>query len=158
GFPFGSTLGKSITVSTTTVSRLEKEKGVPAVVQVNGGMHPGNSGGPVTNGQGEVVGVAVAGIKGTTIHFPIAADSVHETINGRVWGIGVQPVNVGGQVKLGVMVGVVDPFKKIKQTSLEFWVGAEGPARDASAQPPAAQPGDSARQTVMLDAQSQCQV
>jgi hypothetical protein len=40
--------GQNITVSRTSVSSLHKDKGGAVTkVQVNGGMHPGNSGGPV---------------------------------------------------------------------------------------------------------------
>ena len=39
-------------------------------------MHPGNSGGPVTDGKGQVVGVAVSGIRGTQLHFAIPGEAV----------------------------------------------------------------------------------
>jgi S1-C subfamily serine protease len=47
-------------------------------------MHPGNSGGPVVDAAGKLVGVAVSGIKGTAIHFAIPADRIHIFHNGRV--------------------------------------------------------------------------
>src|SRR5947208_1604732 len=67
GFPFGESLGKNITVSTTSVSSLRKnEFDRVSKIQVNGGMNPGNSGGPVIDATGRVVGVAVSGILGTS--------------------------------------------------------------------------------------------
>src|SRR5579875_264396 len=77
GFPFGAQLGKNITVSTSSISALRRgDDGVLKQVQVNGGMNPGNSGGPVTDARGAVIGVSVAGISGTQINFAIPADFI----------------------------------------------------------------------------------
>lgn len=77
GFPFGAQLGKNITVSASTVGALRRgQGGVLKQVQVNGGMHPGNSGGPVTDSRGAVVGVSVAGIDGTQINFAVPGDFI----------------------------------------------------------------------------------
>jgi S1-C subfamily serine protease len=79
GYPFGEQLGTEITVSETSVSSLRKDMatGRLSMVQVRGGMNPGNSGGPVVDVKGNVVGVAVAGIQGTDINFAIPGDVVH---------------------------------------------------------------------------------
>jgi S1-C subfamily serine protease len=84
GYPLGDIAGREITVSTTTVSSLRRENGVLTAVQVNGGMHPGNSGGPLTDKGGQVVGVAVAGIRGTNIHFAIPADQVDQFVRDQI--------------------------------------------------------------------------
>jgi S1-C subfamily serine protease len=77
GFPFGAQLGKNITISTSSISSLRRGgDGVLKQVQVNGGMNPGNSGGPVTDARGAVIGVSVAGISGTQINFAIPADFI----------------------------------------------------------------------------------
>jgi predicted Zn finger-like uncharacterized protein len=77
GFPFGAQLGKNITVSTSSISSLRRgDGGALKQVQVNGGMNPGNSGGPVTDARGVVVGVSVAGISGTQINFAIPANFI----------------------------------------------------------------------------------
>ncbi len=80
GFPFGTQLGKDITVSASSVGALRRERGVLKQVQVNGGMHPGNSGGPVTDARGVVVGVSVAGISGTQINFAVPADFIRPLV------------------------------------------------------------------------------
>ncbi len=74
GFPLGEKLGLNISVNKTTVSSLRKEKCVVELVQVADGMTHGNSGGPVANTRGEVIGVVVAGIEGTPINFAIPGD------------------------------------------------------------------------------------
>jgi S1-C subfamily serine protease len=80
GYPFGEQLGTEITVSETSVSSLRKDPatGKLSAVQVKGGMNPGNSGGPVVDVRGNVVGVAVAGIQGTDINFAIPGELVQE--------------------------------------------------------------------------------
>ena len=85
GFPFGSDLGKNVTVSQSSVSSLRMNASGKALqkIQVNGGMHPGNSGGPVIVPSGEVVGVAVSGIKNSTINFAVPARSAAYFLTGR---------------------------------------------------------------------------
>jgi len=85
GFPFGSSLGRAITLNTSSVSSLRRNNaGVLQRVQVKGGMNPGNSGGPVVDGQGRVVGVAVSGIGRTPIKFAVPSEAVREMLAGRV--------------------------------------------------------------------------
>jgi len=82
GYPLGESLGTEITVSETSVSSLRKDPdtGKLRQIQVKGGMNPGNSGGPVVDVSGNVVGVAVAVIKGTDINFAIPGEVVQEFI------------------------------------------------------------------------------
>ena len=76
GYPLGETLGLNVSVNKTTVSSLRKENGKIVVVQVAGGMQKGNSGGPVVNHAGQVIGVSVAIITGTVLNFAIPAELV----------------------------------------------------------------------------------
>jgi S1-C subfamily serine protease len=82
GYPFGEKLGTEITVAETSISSLRKNQttGKLAQIQVKGGMNPGNSGGPVVDVRGNVVGVAQAGIVGTDINFAIPGEVVQEFI------------------------------------------------------------------------------
>jgi S1-C subfamily serine protease len=71
-------------VAKSSVSSLRRDRDVLKQVQVNGGMHPGNSGGPVIDTDGQVIGVAVSGIKSTQIHFAVPAEQVRAFLNGRL--------------------------------------------------------------------------
>ena len=84
GFPLGASLGKNITVSESSVSSLRRdtESNELSQVQVNGGMQPGNSGGPVVDARGVVVGVSVAIIRGTQLNFAIPGDYVLRLLDG----------------------------------------------------------------------------
>ncbi len=75
GFPLGEDLGKEITVNLSSVSSLRDNGGYPEI-QMNGGVNQGNSGGPVVDSMGNVVGVVVSKIQGTEIDFAIPSDSV----------------------------------------------------------------------------------
>ena len=152
GYPFGDALGKNVTISPSSVSSLRTDAlGTLRKVQVNGGMHPGNSGGPVVNSSGEVVGVSVSGIRATQINFAVPGDFVHVVVNGRVTGSGLgQAYRDGDKVKVPVTFDLLDPLGKLTRPSLHLWTGAPGKARAPSTTEPAAVPGDSAVTTVEL--------
>ncbi len=75
GYPLGERLGKEMSVNSTKVSSLRKKNGTIDRVQLAGGLNPGNSGGPVANAKGEVVGVSVSMIRNAdSICFAIPAE------------------------------------------------------------------------------------
>jgi S1-C subfamily serine protease len=152
GYPFGDALGKNVTISTSSVSSLRTDAfGTLRQVQVNGGMHPGNSGGPVVNSSGEVVGVAVSGIRATQINFAVPGDFVHVVVDGRVVGVGLgQAYRAGDRVKLPVRVELLDPLGKATKPAIHVWTGDPGKPRGPSPTAPAALPGDSPVLTVEL--------
>jgi predicted Zn finger-like uncharacterized protein len=87
GFPFGEMLATAkghpaVTVGKGNVSSLRlDELGKLAVVQIDGDLNPGNSGGPVVDPQGRLVGVAVAKIKNTRIGLAIPNNQLAEMLN-----------------------------------------------------------------------------
>lgn len=96
GFPFGRILttgkgGPAITVGKGSVSSIRKnEQGKLAVVQIDGALNPGNSGGPVVDARGRLVGVAVATIRGANnIGLAIPPDELRELLGGRISGVGL---------------------------------------------------------------------
>jgi uncharacterized protein (TIGR03067 family) len=152
GFPFGKELGKQITVSKSSISSLRKdESGTVERIQVNGGMHPGNSGGPVVDGKRQVVGVAVSGLRNTQIHFAVSADRVQSLLRGRVASIHLgRPRPNGDKFVVPVSIHLNDPLGRIQKVSLESWVGAKGKPRPSSSTPPTAAKGDASRQSLPL--------
>jgi S1-C subfamily serine protease len=152
GFPFGESLGKNITVSQSSVSSLRKENGELMKVQVNGGMQPGNSGGPVVNEEGEVVGVAVSIIQGTQINFAVPGEHVQQVLNGRVTTVvSGATVREGSDVKMKVTVNLLDPLNRVKKTVCDWWVASSGPNRPPSLTQPESMPGDTPRQQLELE-------
>lgn len=62
GFPLGKFLGKSAKLSTGTVNSLFGINDDPRVIQISNPIQPGNSGGPLFNKNGELVGIVVASL------------------------------------------------------------------------------------------------
>ncbi|HEV3262195.1 MAG TPA: trypsin-like peptidase domain-containing protein [Gemmataceae bacterium] len=79
GFPFGEALSlnkgnPAITVTKGSVSSIRlNDQGELGKVQIDGDLNPGNSGGPVVDERGRLVGVAVAKVRGTHIGLAIPA-------------------------------------------------------------------------------------
>jgi hypothetical protein len=76
GYPFGRMLAEkgaypTISVSTGRVTSLRKSKGELQRIQLDASLNPGNSGGPVVNDKGAVVGIVVSGIPDSGIKFAI---------------------------------------------------------------------------------------
>jgi S1-C subfamily serine protease len=141
GFPFGRQLGKAITVSRSSVSSLRRKGTELDQVQVNGGMHPGNSGGPVIEPGGQVIGVAVAVIKGTQINFAIPGEVVNAFLNGRRDVFLREPAyKDGDQLKMPLIVTLIDPLARVQGVQVECWTGPLGKEV----------PDDSGKQTATL--------
>lgn len=87
GYPFGKelALGKdqypNVTISLGHITSLRKDKGVLKQVQLDASVNPGNSGGPVTNSKGQVVGIVVAGIMGSGVYFAIPVSDLQALVD-----------------------------------------------------------------------------
>jgi S1-C subfamily serine protease len=131
GFPFGKLLttnqaNPAITVGNGTVSSLrEDEHGEQVIVQIDGALNPGNSGGPVVDGQGRLVGVAVATIKGAGIGLAIPSIQLTKMLEGRIGATAISTKSVNnGTAEIEVEVQLVDPVNRIRAV----WIGHESPS------------------------------
>jgi S1-C subfamily serine protease len=121
GFPLGELLatGKrnpAITVGKASVSSIRlNDRGDVATVQIAGDITPGNSGGPVVDAQGRLVGIAVATIRNRAIGFAIPATALTRLLNGRLldYHFTTRPAGAG-QLQVQVELSVFDPFNRIK--------------------------------------------
>ena len=84
GFPFGTDLAAGagefpgVTVTTGRVTALRKTDGLLVGVQMDAAIHPGNSGGPVLNAKGQVIGITVARFtKAQGINLAIPVNMLH---------------------------------------------------------------------------------
>jgi hypothetical protein len=106
-------------------------------------MDHGNSGGPVVDAAGHLIGVAVAKIEGTQINFAIPAERVASILDGRLASITTgEPQIRGDQIVIPVEISSLDPLKHIRDLKLDWWWGnsnmkvpaAIGPAPTLSGQ------------------------
>lgn len=86
GYPFGIELATAkgqypnVTVSVGHISALRKNMGMLEEIQLDAVLNPGNSGGPVLNTQGDVIGIVRAGIPGAGINFAIPVSRLTEML------------------------------------------------------------------------------
>ena len=77
GYPFGTFLALSdtsypaISVSVGHITALRRDKQGLQYIQLDASLNPGNSGGPVLDAQGRVLGVVQAGVPGAALNFAI---------------------------------------------------------------------------------------
>ena len=130
GFPFGQALatGKgapAVTVGKGSVSSLRlDDDGELAVVQIDGALNPGNSGGPVVDTKGQLVGVAVATIRnGQGIGFAVPAAELGKLMKGRLDGFHVSASKAAdGKLTVKTDVGVLDPTAAVRGVTLYYVV------------------------------------
>jgi S1-C subfamily serine protease len=153
GFPLGEGLGKDITASATSVSSLRRDSdGNLSQVQVNGGMHSGNSGGPVVNTKGQVIGVAVAVIKGTQINFAIPGDRVQDLLRGRMDRLEIRDDPPRGtDIPVKFRLHANDPLNRIAKSGVDWWLGSPDLEVPASLETGVKLPENLTKKTVNLN-------
>lgn len=149
GFPFGKKLGANVSVNKSSVSSLRKEHGFLKEVQLHGGVHPGNSGGPVVDTEGQLVGIAVAAVAGTTISFAIPSDHVAGFLMGKLNDYGTDlAVRDGDKIKILYHLNFVDPLGLIKSVRIETFQGPRDKPHPLSLKRPEPRPGETEIVTV----------
>jgi S1-C subfamily serine protease len=159
GFPYGERLNKRLSTSKVSVASPVYEGSEFHRVQMNGQLNPGNSGGPVVDSQGRVVGVAVAiyvsYMLNTGISYAVPGDQVLHLYQGRLGELTLgQPVRSEQEgIAVPVTVQLKDPLDRIRRVGIDWWLGDLGDSGDkrgpAFARPPVA-PGDTEHQTINL--------
>jgi hypothetical protein len=124
GFPFGAMLSTNKGNPTPTIGKgivssiRENEQGDVRYVQIDGDVNPGNSGGPVVDSKGRLVGVAVAKLVGTNIGLAIPPSELAAMITGRVDQIVVRTVKVEeSSAEVEIELVLIDPLHQIRKAS-----------------------------------------
>ncbi|MGH7225190.1 MAG: S1C family serine protease, partial [Gemmataceae bacterium] len=119
GFPLGELLatGKrnpAITVTKGSVSSIRlNDRGDVATVQIAGDITPGNSGGPVVDSQGRLVGIATGTIRNRPIGFAVPATALTKLLQGRLLDYQfVTRQAAAGQLEVRLELSVFDPFNR----------------------------------------------
>jgi S1-C subfamily serine protease/outer membrane lipoprotein-sorting protein len=92
GFPFGAVMGNTARLAVGTINSLYGLNDDPRLLQISNPIQPGNSGGPLLNRKGELVGVVVSALNSKYFY-----DSE-----------GVVPQNVNFAVKVGLLRNLLE--------------------------------------------------
>ena len=125
GFPFGEALeikkgNPAITISNASVSslRYDERKSI-AAVQLSGDVNPGNSGGPVVDSNGALVGITVAKVRDTSIGFAIPAAKLRVMMRGTLMAHEARLMASNEQkAELVFYASVCDPVGRIRRATL----------------------------------------
>jgi S1-C subfamily serine protease/regulation of enolase protein 1 (concanavalin A-like superfamily) len=150
GFPFGEMLNvtskgnPAITVNKGAVSSLRRnEAGGLALIQIDGSVNPGNSGGPIVDEKGRLIGITVAKLRvAENIGLAIPGAELVRMLDGRVGGARLALKSVqADSVDLDVEAFLSDPLRKLHTVGMSVAPassaanGAARPAEDGSYPP-----------------------
>lgn len=129
GFPYGGKMAIGRKNPTLSISKggISSVRMGPtdsaAVIQLDANVNPGNSGGPVINLKGEVIGVVLAKIDGTQLGFATPAKSVFNDLQGDVTGVTMADYEGKERKRRCILKGtLVDPLSKVREVQVQ--VGA----------------------------------
>lgn len=127
GFPFGTSLSASshnpsVTVSKGAVSSIRKDdEGIVKVIQIDASVNPGNSGGPVIDRQGNLLGIAFAKVRKSQIGFVIPIQRLVELSNGIIKRVNIVNVETqGNDMNIHIKYEVLDPFHRIQSVKVAY--------------------------------------
>lgn len=127
GFPFGQALVghkgfPSVTVGKASISNLRNgDDGELEAIQIDGNLNPGNSGGPVVDAKGRLIGVAVARVReGQGIGLLIPASEVARLMDGRIGRVRVEIGRGTETTNARVDAEMLDPLGKLKAASAYY--------------------------------------
>ncbi len=128
GFPFGAALAvdrsnPAVTVNQGPITALRRDQqGRLRAVQVESDLNSGNSGGPAINATGELVGIAVAIVRGTNIGLLIHPSELETVMRPRIvpLQVALQPMGACFEFKAGAQV--FDPDSSVREPFVLFRV------------------------------------
>jgi predicted Zn finger-like uncharacterized protein len=144
GFPLGANLGiagrnPAITISRANISSLRRgDDGELQQLQLDGNVNSGNSGGPIVDQDGRLIGITVAKIRqelGSGIGFAIPAEQLRIAMEGRfVYPAFLPPLIRENDIVFQASVPLSDPSRQFKSANLLVWSGS-GASPDAEKGP-----------------------
>ncbi len=127
GFPFGEMLNvaakgnPAITINKASVSSLRRDdRGELSLIQIDGSVNPGNSGGPIVDLEGRLIGVTVAKLSvADGVGLAIPAAHLDEILAGRPGRMTIERMSESPQaLDLQITFDLADPLGKLKTLNL----------------------------------------
>jgi S1-C subfamily serine protease len=115
----------AITVSAMSIGSLRRDEGSRlARVQLTGSLIEGNSGGPIVDSKGRLVGVAVSRLRGEAVGFAIPPSVITRFLAGDIGGLRADIKEVEGATPrtLGIRIAarLIDPLNKLRKVSIRY--------------------------------------
>ncbi|HEX5273369.1 MAG TPA: serine protease, partial [Gemmataceae bacterium] len=131
GYPFGDRLAvrdkkyPAVSVNVGRVTSLRRTKEQLESIQLDAALNPGNSGGPVLDANGLVVGVVRAGIRGSGVNFAIPVTRLHELLKKPEIVFDPPPILYARQAESMVFtIRIVSLTKPVPKSSVELTLAA----------------------------------
>ncbi|HMB08788.1 MAG TPA: trypsin-like peptidase domain-containing protein, partial [Isosphaeraceae bacterium] len=131
GFPLGGRIqavvdnrgaNPAITVTSMSISSLRRDEANRlARVQLNGPLIEGNSGGPVVDAKGRLVGVAVSRVVSESVGFAIPPSVIAAFLGGDIGGLTAEVLAPqGGNAQVKISLRPVDPLGKLQGVAIRY--------------------------------------
>lgn len=127
GFPFGKQLtvkkgeNPSISVNVGKLTAIRKESGVVEYIQLDATLNPGNSGGPVVDASGKVVGIVSFGLLASGVNFAIPVEKLWPMLHTPFYSVDAGGLLLDPYIPSDVRVGLISMQKDIPDLSAEIW-------------------------------------
>ena len=129
GFPYD---GGTVSESVGKVTSVRRERKGPHLLRLDLFLNCGNSGGPVLNDSGELVGVVNFGLPQTTVSFAISIETVTQFLTTPDVAANVPLVNASSLTLPKEVEVLLTPFTgELPEATVEFWLykGNDEPKR-----------------------------
>jgi S1-C subfamily serine protease len=158
GFPSGFFLRQGPVTTTVKIRQVSvsglvfRPNGSVKYIQLEGGSDPGNSGGPIVDGNGNVIAILVEGDPGSNLRWAIPSEFVVALLDGRMQEIQPgQAIRLDARAKQPLSAVVADPLRRLRRVEGAVWTGRPGKLRAASSTRPPLRDGDGPAVAVAFD-------
>ena len=137
GFPFGKSLSleedafPTISVNSGKITAIRKDKTEAQLLQLDATLNPGNSGGPVIDNSGKLIGVVSFGVAGAGVNFAIPSEKLRGLLEKPDLQLNVPEITSANfTIPKDVEVTVTPLIEEIADPTVEFWIKrGEAPAK-----------------------------
>ena len=134
GFPFGRLLGggedgnPAPTIGRGFVSSLRRNHANEVMaIQIDGALNPGNSGGPILDRQGRLLGIATATVPGAQIGIAVPTVDLRTLLGGHLTSMVVRtPKGTEEETELRFEARLQDPLEQSKTLSVVYYQRPKG--------------------------------
>jgi S1-C subfamily serine protease len=142
GFPLGSDLSTTdgnpaVTVTKSSITSLREDDFSELMqIQIEGGSNPGNSGGPLVDEHGRLIGIVNAKVRNTNIGFAIPTNHLDRVLLGRLLASSFYMAKLdNGKATVDVEVLLADPLNKIRSVQVRYYKGDKLPPEPGKNKP-----------------------